>query len=207
MNSELSRNHSTFKVINPFKVWEKLYLSGENAITQASRNFVSTTFFGQAAELMLNRYLQIVRMQSAFVYNVLEDWPFPTKRDIARLARMNISLERKVDLLQLELEDQEHLEQYGCDDARRDNALIRPETNGADMNLIIAALQDIASRIDNLENLVQTHNQILMESRAWSGKAPGLLGLVAEESRPGEDGSLDPAESITILMADLDEQL
>ena len=81
---------------------------------------------------------------------------------------MNISLERKVDLLQLELEDQEQLDQYGCGDARRDAALIRPGKDGADMTLIIAALQDIASRIDNLENLVHSHNQILMESRALS---------------------------------------
>lgn len=205
MNSKPANNHGTVTIINPFKVWEKLYFYGEEAITNASRNFVSTPFFGRAAEMMLNHYLQMVRMQSAFVNNVLEDWPFPTKKDTARLARMVISLERKVDLLQLELEDLGYPEHYAGSDGPRDSAPIRTEPN-PDVTLIITVLQDLANRINKLDNLVHTHNQILMESRALSRKAPCLLELAAEESLLGGDVPVDPAETITIFAAGPDEQ-
>jgi len=146
-------------MINPFKVWEKFYFSVEDGLTNTIRDSVHTQDFANKIDLILNSYLQHLKFQKSVVATLMDESPFSSKRDVARVAELLVSLENKVDNLENELTDKLiEIEQDTVLMAQ--NSLPSKKSVSREeflelMKPALLAIQDIDHRLDSLENLVQ----------------------------------------------------
>lgn len=164
---EQYQNNYGIVMLDPYKLWEKLYFLNEDMVTDTMRNLVSTEFFGRGMEVFLNLYLQLINIQNAIISSCMEDSPFPSKKDISRVAGMIISLENKVDRMEITLED--HI-----DAAEEYQQVPGNNAYGEQITQIlldtIEAMLMMERRISDLENLVRSNNNLLTELTALSPK-------------------------------------
>lgn len=180
---EQYQNNYGIVMLDPYKLWEKLYFLNEDMVTDTMRNLVSTEFFGRGMEVFLNLYLQLINIQNAIISSCMEDSPFPSKKDISRVAGMIISLENKVDRMEITLED--HI-----DAAEEYQQVPGNNAYGEQITQIlldtIEAMLMMERRISDLENLVRSNNNLLTELTALSPKKLNSPQAAARESLTGE---------------------
>lgn len=187
MEERLEQDHSQVTVLDPFKIWKKLYFSTEDVLTSFMRNYVSTEEFSTGIDFILNSYLQYLKLQHEYVNRYIEESPLSSKRDIARVAELVVSLENKVDGIDGEIENiLEELENRL--DFIAETAAIRTEAPGAgDLNKALTALKDLSSRVSNLEKLMKKIDSNLSAinkkmTADTKTKAPGAKGRTSQSS-------------------------
>ncbi len=100
MSDEPKQDASKVIMFNPFNLWKNMYFASENAMTAITRKAVETTVFANNIDFILNNYLQFLKMQNELTDYLAEVMPFSSHRDAARVAKMIVSLENKVDNLE-----------------------------------------------------------------------------------------------------------
>lgn len=85
---------------NPFEIWKKVYFSTEDAISSSVREAITTQSFARVIDSMLDTYLIHYKTLTEINNKYLEHSPFPSKKDVARVAELVISLEDKVDKIE-----------------------------------------------------------------------------------------------------------
>jgi len=105
MEEEMKKEAQPVTMINPYKLWKLLYFSAEDALTATIRKSVTTGEFANGIDLILNSYLQYLKMHNEFIGRYMEDSPFSSKRDVARVAELVVSLENKLDSLEGQFEE------------------------------------------------------------------------------------------------------
>ncbi|MEN6350101.1 MAG: hypothetical protein ABFD08_11980 [Syntrophomonas sp.] len=103
MSSENEKDSRSILMFNPFKFWKNIYFAGEDSMSLLTRKAVETTAFASGVDLVLNSYLQYLRMQKELSNLFTESLPFSTRVDNARVAKLVVSLENKVDRIEDEL--------------------------------------------------------------------------------------------------------
>lgn len=159
MEEKLEKEHPQVTMLDPFKIWKKLYFSTEEILTSTLRNYVTTDEFANGIDVVLNSYLQYLKLQKEFTNRFMEDSPFSSKRDVARVAELVVSLENKVDGLEGEFETKlDELDTHlGCISqamAARCEAAAGEDPNAA-LTPSMAALEDLVKRVTNLEKLLK----------------------------------------------------
>lgn len=155
-------------MLDPYKAWKKIYFSNEQVWTNAYRDFIKTDLFANSIDLILNTYLQYLRFQNDIVDRLMEETPLASKRDVARVAELVVSLENKVDGIELDVDEKlEDLDANVCcvkDDPTQ---------------------QDLVQRIGQLEALVMDLNANLVDLNKH-------LRAAAKPSRPAVKKDVQP---------------
>ena len=159
MEEGLEKDHPQVTMLDPFKIWKKLYFSTEEFLTSTMQNYVTTDKFANGIDVVLNSYLQYLKLQNEFTNRYMEDSPFSSKRDVARVAELVVSLENKVDGLEGELETKlEELESHigfisQAMAARPEAAAVEDLSEALTPSM--AAIKDLSKRVSNLEKLLK----------------------------------------------------
>lgn len=82
------------------ELWKELYFRTEDAWSEAFREFISTKSFVQMMDHMLEQHLFYEKAARQQMDRYFEASPVPSKKDIARVAELVLSLEEKVDGLE-----------------------------------------------------------------------------------------------------------
>lgn len=84
-------------------LWKELYFKTEKAWADAFREFVGTKTFVRYLDTVLDNNLSSEKVIRQNVDRYFEAGPIPSKKDIARVAELVISLEEKQDTMEFEL--------------------------------------------------------------------------------------------------------
>ncbi len=87
------------------EVWKELYYSTEKAWADAFKDFVSTETFVNMLDKTLEQYLAYEKMSRDTVDKYCEMNPMASKKDIARVAELVVSMEDKLDDMEFQLFD------------------------------------------------------------------------------------------------------
>jgi len=159
MEENSEKDHPQVTMLDPFKIWKELYFSTEEVLTSTMRNYVTTDEFANGIDVILNSYLQYLKLQNEFTNRYMEDSPFSSKRDVARVAELVVSLENKVDGLEGELEEKlEELETqiiFITEEIGARPESVTKENLGEALTPSVAALKDLSKRVANLEKLLK----------------------------------------------------
>jgi len=166
MDDKIEQSQVT--MIDPYKLWKKIYFSNEKVWTSAFRDFINTDVFANSIDLILNTYLQYLRFQNDMTDRFTEESPLASKRDVARVAELVVSLETKVDHIELDVEE---------------------KLDSLDTNLCSVkenpSLDDLAGRIAQLEALMKDMNTNLTALNKQ-------LQTLAKPSRPAAKKATPP---------------
>lgn len=152
MSDEIKQDDSKVVMFNPFNVWKNIYFASEASLTAITRKAVETTMFANSIDVILNSYLQYLKLQNEVSNYIAEALPFSSHRDTARVAKMITALENKVDHLDEEI----FTELY---DLKEDTAAILESLALVPANILGEADAGRAEQIDqhikNTEALVE----------------------------------------------------
>lgn len=95
------------KIIFPdfVELWKELYFKNEAAWADAFKEFVSTDTFVKMLDQSLNQHLSVEKINRQNMDKLLEHSALPSRKDLARIAELVISVEEKVDNLDYQLLD------------------------------------------------------------------------------------------------------
>lgn len=140
---------------NPYKMWENLYFNAEDSMGAVLKKMVETKGFANGIDFILNNYLQYLKFQNEIAAAYIDNTPLSSKQDTARLARLLVALENKLDRLE--------------DDFTNELAAIKDQTNEVLEHLAVAqdSSQDqaevsrrINNTLDDLQNVIQRVDQM-----------------------------------------------
>jgi hypothetical protein len=155
MTEENAQQGTQYSMIDPFQVWKRVYFSFEDSLTKTIRDSVTTDNFANSLDWILNSYLQYLKLQKDFVSRYMDESPFPSKHDVARVAELVVSLENKVDRLEEELD-----EKLTCIEDQSSAVVARVDAQPTGMNTAdfsrvftpaMTAIKDMSKRINDLE--------------------------------------------------------
>ena len=84
------------------ELWKEMYFQTEATLADATRQFTNTKGFSQFIDSLLQQYLSIEKINRQTIDAYMETAVIPSKKDVARVAELVISLEEKVDNIEFE---------------------------------------------------------------------------------------------------------
>lgn len=159
MADDLTKESAPVSMLDPYQIWKRMYFAFEESLTTSVRNSVTTDNFASGIDLILNSYLQYLKLRNDYIARYVEDSPFSSKRDVARVAELVVSLENKVDILENELD--EKLEDICAQTGQLCGQMTaQPDTlTETDFNKVftpaLAAVKDLGKRVSDLEKIVK----------------------------------------------------
>lgn len=100
MSNENEMDSRRVMMFNPYKFWKNVYFASEDSLSSITRKAVETSSFANGVDFILNAYLQYLRMQKEITTQITDNMPFASRHDMARVAKLVISLENKVDRIE-----------------------------------------------------------------------------------------------------------
>ncbi|HWP98068.1 MAG TPA: hypothetical protein VN426_14580 [Syntrophomonadaceae bacterium] len=97
------KNEEERKIPDFAQVMKELYFQSEEAWTRAVKDFVGSQSFIPLLEQISGQYLSLHKATSQNMDKLLANYPIPTKKDIARVAELVVSVEDKVDQLETQI--------------------------------------------------------------------------------------------------------
>lgn len=91
--------------LNPYEFWKRAYFMNESSITAVVREGVETQAFANYIDVILNSYLQYLKLYTRISQQWANYLPFATRHDTARVAKLVVSLENKVDRIEDQILD------------------------------------------------------------------------------------------------------
>lgn len=88
---------------NLVELWKDMYFKSENALAEAFKKFVSTNTFVQMLNQTLEQNLSMEKVINQNMDKYFDSFPVPSKKDIARVAELVLSIEDKVDAIDFQL--------------------------------------------------------------------------------------------------------
>lgn len=193
MAEEATPKNTTVSIIDPFQVWKKMYFAFEDSLSKTVRDSVTTDSFANGIDWILNSYLQYLKLQKDFMSGYMEDTPFPSKRDVARVAELVVSLENKVDILEGELDEKlTFMEDQAA--ALADRLADQPAAiTIAEFNKVftpaMSAVKDLGKRVSDLDKAVKKIDASLgaLSKQLQSDLAKKVPGGAATKPAPNPE--------------------
>lgn len=133
------------------QLWKALYFKTEDAWADAFKKFVSTGTFVNFLDSILEQNLASEKVSRQILDKYFELVPVPSKKDIARVAELVISLEEKIDTIEFQV--------YQSFENMADS-LIRmvefQEHVNNEMILIKKDIEAVNKKLDNLNKKINT---------------------------------------------------
>lgn len=105
MSDLFAREENMKTFLNPYEIWKKAYFLNESSISSIIREGVETQAFANFIDLVLNSYLQYLKLYNQLCNQWVNYLPFATRYDTARVAKLVVSLENKVDRIEDQMLD------------------------------------------------------------------------------------------------------
>lgn len=157
MSNLFTREEISETFLNPYEIWKRAYFMNESSITAIVREGVETQAFATYIDLVLNSYLQYLKFYTQFSQRYLNYLPFATRYDTARVAKLVVSLENKVDRIEDQILD--YLEEIKEDISQLKGN--KDKNNASDLEKKIdKALNGIKSISQKNNTLEQTMKQM-----------------------------------------------
>ncbi|PKM78742.1 MAG: hypothetical protein CVU90_00215 [Firmicutes bacterium HGW-Firmicutes-15] len=157
MEEELENKQPQKSMLDPYKMWKKLYFSAEETLSSAVRKSVNTGEFANGIDFILNSYLQYLKMQNDYLSSYMKDSPFASKHDVARVAELVVSLENKLDSLEGDfgekLTDVDNNTNLIAEQLAKQQEPTAKALSTA-LSPTMTALKDISHRVSDLEILI-----------------------------------------------------
>ncbi|MEN6349026.1 MAG: hypothetical protein ABFD08_06475 [Syntrophomonas sp.] len=151
MSEDASKNHRSQARNNDIQMpdfvemWKELYFSNESDWARALKGFISTDTFVALLDKTLEQYLACNKVTRQQVDKMTEKGVIPTKKDIARVAELVISMEEKIDFMEFQFFDNFR---------KMTDSLIKmadyQEKLGREMTLIKSEIDAIKTKIDDI---------------------------------------------------------
>ncbi|MDD3363446.1 MAG: hypothetical protein PHZ03_00535, partial [Syntrophomonas sp.] len=158
MEEGLEKEQAQKSMLDPYKMWKKLYFSAEESLSSAVRKSVNTGEFANGIDFILNSYLQYLKMQNEFLARYMKDSPFSSKQDVARVAELVVSLENKLDSLEGEFEEKltdiEDSTRLLAELLAKQQENVTEETFRSVFSPTMDSVNDISNRVSELEKMV-----------------------------------------------------
>ncbi|MDD2620732.1 MAG: hypothetical protein PHC92_08720 [Syntrophomonadaceae bacterium] len=168
MSNENENDSRTVLMFNPYTFWKKYYFSGEDTLSAVTRKSVETSAFANGVDVILNAYLQYLRMNKEITSSLTDKMPFASKHDMARVAKLVITLENKIDRLEDSLFDEiEELKEQSTSISNNLSAQSKPGHLKDDGELhekfdkAFNTSQEMLKRISGIEEAVQELKKVL----------------------------------------------
>ncbi|MDD3307899.1 MAG: hypothetical protein PHO29_12490 [Acetobacterium sp.] len=87
------------------EVWKEMYFSNENDWARALKGFIATETFVSLLDKTLEQYLAYNKVSRQQMEKLAEKGINPTKKDVARVAELVISIEEKIDMIEFQMFD------------------------------------------------------------------------------------------------------
>lgn len=84
------------------ELWKELYFNTEGDWAKTMKNFIGTETFVAMLDKTLEQYLTASKVSRQQMDKFSEKGYFPSKKDIARVAELVISLEEKIDMMEFQ---------------------------------------------------------------------------------------------------------
>ncbi|MGI5911745.1 MAG: hypothetical protein ACOX6E_04075 [Syntrophomonadaceae bacterium] len=100
-----TQDNSSDKIIFPdfTELWKEFYFKTEDAWSEAFKEFVSSQSFVKLLNQTLNQQLFWKNISNQFLDNLSEASCIPSKKDLANIAELVISVEEKVDTIDYQM--------------------------------------------------------------------------------------------------------
>lgn len=85
------------------EVWKEMYFSNENDWARALKGFIATDTFVSLLDKTLEQYLAYNKVSRQQMEKLAEKGVNPTKKDVARVAELVISIEEKIDMIEFQM--------------------------------------------------------------------------------------------------------
>lgn len=175
------------------EVWKELYYGTEKAWADAFKDFISTDTFVNMLDKTLEQYLSYEKMSRESIDKYCEMNPMASKKDIARVAELVVSLEDKLDDMEFQLFDNVRV--------IADNMLKIVNIQDS----FRSGLEDIQRGFGRLEDQL---NQLAGQHLLAAADASGEPARVLDASSISENGSDLPAwDSINRHLNDLNRSV
>lgn len=186
MSNEVEKDSRTVLMFNPYAFWKKLYFASEDSLSSMTRKAVETNMFANGVDVILNSYLQYLRMQKEITANLTDNMPFASRWDMARVAKLVISLENKVDRIEdglfdelAELKEQSAVlsnnitSQDKASSLRDDDELQERFNKALDTNKeLLARISGIDEAVQEVKKTLETMNKEAKSVAKKSRKSP-----------------------------------
>ena len=84
------------------EVWKEMYFNNENDWARTLKGFIATETFVSLLDKTLEQYLNYNKVSRQQMEKLAEKGINPTKKDIARVAELVISIEEKIDMIEFQ---------------------------------------------------------------------------------------------------------
>ncbi len=104
VNSNSNLNHDDVSIIpDVVELWKNMYFQSEEMWGKVVKEYITTSSFLNSIEKTRNQLLATYQMNNETLDKLVENNPFASKKDIAGIAELVISVEDKVDNLDYQL--------------------------------------------------------------------------------------------------------
>lgn len=104
MNSTSAKMNQPDSTLDLFEMWKNIYYTTENSLGKLVKSTISTDSASTNMIQFMNFYLEFEKMFRKGMEQYFESTPLISKKDIARVAKLVIGVEDKVDNLESSLE-------------------------------------------------------------------------------------------------------
>ncbi|MDD2619113.1 MAG: hypothetical protein PHC92_00365 [Syntrophomonadaceae bacterium] len=129
------------------EVWKEIYYNNESDWARALKGFIGTETFVALLDKTLEQYLAYNKVSRQQMEKLSEKGINPTKKDVARVAELVISMEEKIDMMEFQLFDNFN--------KMTDSLLKMAEYQGKIRDEIVSLKKEIAlikNKLDKQEN-------------------------------------------------------
>lgn len=181
MFDHTDKNQDQILFPNLAELWKQMYFKNENAWAEAFKQFIGTDTFVKMLTGTLDQHLSMEKVMRQGLDQYFDSIPLPSKKDIARVAEIVISLEDKIDVIDFEAAD--------IIKKLTENLLIMvkaQEKTKQELEQLKKAITDISLKLDNttqLEENSKPENKKGAEKSGAANKPPVANG--------GNEGAVD----------------
>lgn len=105
MSQEGDKAKNDIQIPDLAELWKQMYFSTEGDWSKTMKGFISTETFVAMLDKTLEQYLAMSKISHQQMDKFSEKGIVPSKKDVARVAELVISLEEKVDMMEFQFID------------------------------------------------------------------------------------------------------
>ena len=105
MSQESDKVKNDIQIPDMAELWKEMYFTTEGDWAKTMKSFISTETFVAMLDKTLEQYLAMSKISRQQMDKFSEKGVVPSKKDIARVAELVISLEEKIDMMEFQFFD------------------------------------------------------------------------------------------------------
>ena len=182
MSQENEKTKNEIQIPDLAELWKEMYFSTEGDWAKTMRNFIGTETFVAMLDKTLEQYLTMSKVNRQQIDKLSEKGFLPSKKDIARVAELVVSLEEKIDMMEFQFFDNFNKMTSSVIKMADFQSEIKQE-----LTSMKSELQEINQNIMNLENASRSSQEEQLEAATKTPKRKKRTTKEEVEESPSTD--------------------